>query len=319
MSRLGRWLGALLLLGAARRLERREALRAVSPPPRPGRAAGAVLLALAGASMSAAGFIVAYVLGASTQLLGVALGALFACLSVAAIVAGKRLVAQEERSEPLEDLPHEDDVREAATVLHEGAEGISRRSLIVAAGGTVALTGCALALPAASLGPVLGTDRLLAGPWRDGRRLVDEEGRPILADDIEIGSFVTAFPEGAEHDTFDGPLVVARMRPDELRLPPERADWAVDGIVAYSKICTHAGCAITLYDYPLYQPTSPRPRLVCPCHYSVFDAPGGGGVLGGPAGRPLPQLPLGRDAEGALVARGPLSQPPGPSWSRVRQ
>jgi ubiquinol-cytochrome c reductase iron-sulfur subunit len=88
--------------------------------------------------------------------------------------------------------------------------------------------------------------------------------------------------------------------------------------VAYSKICTHAGCAISLYRAPLFQPDEPKPALVCPCHYSTFDPARAGHVEFGPAGRPLPQLPLIVDSAGHLRAGGNYSGKVGPSWSGVR-
>ena len=97
-----------------------------------------------------------------------------------------------------------------------------------------------------------------------------------------------------------------------MRLP------APKGIVAFSKICTHAGCAISLYRKPTFPATQPRPALVCPCHYSTFDPANGGKVLFGPAGRPLPQLPLFVDGAGNLRAAGGFDGRVGPSWSGVR-
>ena len=114
------------------------------------------------------------------------------------------------------------------------------------------------------------------------------------------------------------PLVLVRLPPAELQLPRGRAHWAPQGILAYSKICTHAGCAINLYRYPLYPAAEPRPALVCPCHYSTFDPATGGSVLFGPAGRPLPQLPLRIDARGELRAAGNFSGAIGPSWWGVK-
>jgi ubiquinol-cytochrome c reductase iron-sulfur subunit len=98
-----------------------------------------------------------------------------------------------------------------------------------------------------------------------------------------------------------------------------RRDWAPNGIVAFSKICTHAGCAIALYRKPTFAPVEPRPALVCPCHYSTFDPADGGKVLFGPAGRPLPQLPLFVDGSGFLRAKGNFDEPVGPSWWGVRR
>ena len=98
----------------------------------------------------------------------------------------------------------------------------------------------------------------------------------------------------------------------------DRGDWAPNGIVAYSKICTHAGCAVALYRKPLFPPAEPEPALVCPCHYSTFNPATGGTVLFGPAGRDLPQLPLEIDHEGFLRAGGNFSGPVGPSFWGVR-
>jgi ubiquinol-cytochrome c reductase iron-sulfur subunit len=104
------------------------------------------------------------------------------------------------------------------------------------------------------------------------------------------------------------------VNPASLQLPPARRRWAPRGVVAFSKVCTHAGCAVTLYRSPLYQPTSQPPGLVCPCHYSTFDPRRAAKVVFGPAGRPLPQLPLAIAPDDTLVAAGPLSGPVGPAW-----
>jgi ubiquinol-cytochrome c reductase iron-sulfur subunit len=145
-------------------------------------------------------------------------------------------------------------------------------------------------------------------------RLIGEDGLPLRADAVEEGSFYTAFPAHAKRDDIAAPVVVVRLNPAKLQLPPERARWAPLGIVAFSKVCTHAGCAIALYRKPTFTPTQPRPALVCPCHYSTFDPATGGDVISGPAGRPLPQLPLRVDAQRRLVAGGPLSGSVGPAW-----
>ena len=114
---------------------------------------------------------------------------------------------------------------------------------------------------------------------------------------------MTAFPQGADKDNLGSPVVVVRVDPATLQLPAERAVWAPQGILAYSKICTHAACAISLFRSPLSPTTQSRgPALICPCHYSTFDVLDGGSVEFGPAGRPLPQLPLQIDASGALTA-----------------
>jgi ubiquinol-cytochrome c reductase iron-sulfur subunit len=133
-----------------------------------------------------------------------------------------------------------------------------------------------------------------------------------------VRSFYTAFPEGADKEQQGAPVVVVRVPPATLQLPSELAGYDADGIVAYSKICTHAGCAVSLYRVPNFAPVEPSPALVCPCHYSTFDVRDGGTVLFGPAGRKLPMLPLRIDAKGYLRANGNFDSPVGPSWWGVR-
>ena len=110
---------------------------------------------------------------------------------------------------------------------------------------------------------------------------------------------------------------MVRLSPSQLRLPRGRESWAPKGILAYSKICTHAGCAVALYRKPTFPAAEPIPALVCPCHYSTFNPATGATVIFGPAGRPLPQLPLAIDESGYLRAAGNYSQRVGPSWGNV--
>jgi ubiquinol-cytochrome c reductase iron-sulfur subunit len=275
-----------------------------------------LLLAVGAASALA---VVAYGLDWSTQAFGGSLAAALGLLAVALIVAAKTFVVTEELEEeyPPDGNPDEQDA--VSRIVKESGDRITRKRLLGGAAGIAGTAmGAALLAPAVSLGPVFDTSRLNESPWRRGRGLVDEHGRPLLADDIGSGAFYTAFPEGADRKAIASPLILVRLDPARLRLPPERENWAPEGIVAYSKICTHAGCAIALYRNPLFEPSEPNRALVCPCHYSTFDPAQGGKVLFGPAGRPLPQLPLQIGADRRLVAGGPMSTPPGPSWWGVR-
>jgi ubiquinol-cytochrome c reductase iron-sulfur subunit len=271
-----------------------------------------VLLVLT--ALAAVGFIVAFVLGANTQLIGLSLGLALAFLAVALVVAADAVFPRETVVEERPRLVHEEDQREVAHELRATAEGVSRRTLIAGAAGVAGagLAG-ALVLPLTALGPRLH-GRLDTSPWHAGRRLVDRQGRPLVAAVITLGSFATAFPEGADQDQLGAPVVVVRVPPATLHPPPGRERWAPDGILAFSKTCTHAGCAIALFRYPVYTPTSRPPALVCPCHYSTFDVQHGGRVVFGPAVRPLPQLPLSIDGAGHLMATGGLSGTVGPSW-----
>src|SRR5581483_11512086 len=195
-------------------------------------------------------------------------------------------------------------------VVADSGSRLTRKRLFKAAFGVAGgALGVALITPAASLGPVLDIDPFYDTTWKRGRRLVDEGGKPWRASDIERDNFYTAFPEGADKEALSSAVVLVRLPPDDFRLPPSIAHYPAHGIVAFSKICTHAGCAISLYRAPLFQPDEPRPALVCPCHYSTFDPATGGTVLFGPAGRKLPMLPLYVDRKGFLRAAGTYDEP----------
>ena len=317
-----RWLIGLFV--AARTV--RELRRSPEDPPRivaPGepdpRAEAVVIVLLLLSAAAAVLFVVAYALEWSTQVLGGALGGSLALLAAALLVIGSRLVVTEELegSYPQAGTPEEQDA--VARIVRESGSRFTRKKLLGAAAATAGgALGAAMVAPALSLGPALDTSRLNETPWHRGRRLTDKDGKPFRTEDIGTGAFYTAFPEGADPKAIGSPVVLVRLDPGELRLPRGRERWATDGIVAYSKICTHAGCAVALYRNPLFEPAEPDRALVCPCHYSTFDVATGGTVLFGPAGRPLPQLPLMADSTGELRAAGGFSGPVGPSWWGVR-
>ena len=283
---------------------------------RAGERTVAALLIAGGVGAAAFGVLIA--LDADPRLLGAALGSGLACLAAAAIVAGLRLVPQEVAVEQRPELSDESARERVATELAHGLDGISRRRMLIGAAG-VAGTGiaAAAALPVTALGPA--PRELDASRWHDGVALVDEDGAFLLAGAVEIGSFVTAFPHGADRRELGSPVVVVRVEPSTIELPPARRGWAPEGLLAYSKICTHAGCAVSLFRHPLHEPTSSPPALVCPCHYSTFDVRRGAQVMLGPAGRPLPQLPLRIDEQRHLVAAGPLAGSVGPAWWGTRR
>jgi ubiquinol-cytochrome c reductase iron-sulfur subunit len=290
--------------------------------PEPG-AEIAVLLLLVAATLCAVGFIVVYAIdaiGNQTQLLGIAIGACFTFLAAALILVGKRLIVTEENEEEYPPAGHPEEQQELVQIVEESGSRFTRKRLLMTTGGAAtAAVGAALVTPVLSLGPWLDTSSLANTPWRRGLRLIGSDGLPMFADQVEEGTFYTAFPEHANHDEIGAPVIVVRLAPSALRLPAERAGWAPGGVLAYSKICTHAGCAIALYRTPLFPPTSSKPAMVCPCHYSTFDPASGGTVIFGPAGRPLPQLPLYVGGDGVLRAAGNFSGPVGPSWRDVRE
>ncbi|AYF99186.1 cytochrome bc1 complex Rieske iron-sulfur subunit [Protaetiibacter intestinalis] len=153
--------------------------------------------------------------------------------------------------------------------------------------------------------------------WKKGTRLArDPNGLPIKASDVTLGSVFHVIPEDL-HES-DHPLeekakaavLLMRLRPEDLNPSPEREDWAFRGIVAYSKICTHVGCPVALYEQQTH-------HLLCPCHQSQFDITREAAVIFGPAKRPLPQLPITVDDEGYLIAQSDFHEPVGPSfWER---
>jgi ubiquinol-cytochrome c reductase iron-sulfur subunit len=332
-----RWLVAAMTLALGRVWRKRDERAAGQPDdagdggasgaPAPGaperRAENVVLVLLGLAVLSAIGFVVVYAewspVALPNELLGVCLALCLAFIGAALAVVGKRLVENEELED---DYPqeHPEQQQEVAAIVRSGGNRFTRKRLLLAAGvGAGGALGMAALVPALSLGPIWDTEPLDETPWRRGVRLVDSGGKPIRAADIQHASFYTAFAEGVDPEEIASDLVVLRLDPDKLQLPAGRADWAPEGILAYSKICTHAGCAIALYRNPKFPPLEPSPALVCPCHYSTFDPFTGGTVVYGPAGRPLPQLPLMIDTDGYLAAAGNFSGRIGPGWWNVRE
>jgi ubiquinol-cytochrome c reductase iron-sulfur subunit len=284
------------------------------------RAETAVAGLLVLAALFGFGFTAIYVVASlNTQLLGLAIGGMLALLAAAAILAGKMVVPQETAVEERDVLLREEKVEEIVEMVEGGGEGVSRRVLLAGAGGlagVAALT--AAATPLASLGPRLTS--IHATPWKRGVRFLDEESQPYLASEIEIGSFYTALPEGADWEQLGAPLLVVKLPAHYIHLPPQRRSWAPQGILAYSKICPHAACAISLYRYPTFGPTSGvRPAFTCPCHYSTFLPGESGRLIFGPAGRALPQLPVMIDDAGYLRAGGEFDEDVGPSWFDVHR
>jgi ubiquinol-cytochrome c reductase iron-sulfur subunit len=166
------------------------------------------------------------------------------------------------------------------------------------------------------LGP-LPKDDLSKTSWRTGTRLVTDPGdRPIKASDLEVGAVAQVLPElrpGQERTLEDigkDAVLLIRLRPEEFQLDAERKSWTHEGIIAFSKICSHMGCAVALYE----QQTK---HLLCPCHQSTFDVTRAAKVIFGPAARPLPQLAITVDANGYLIAQQPFTESVGPSyWER---
>jgi ubiquinol-cytochrome c reductase iron-sulfur subunit len=268
------------------------------------RGIGLSLLVSAACSV---GLTVTYVLGGQPQIEGGLLGGSLGGLAVGLVLWGKRLTPVDSFVEERELL--EPPVAERTLFEEELAAGeaqLTRRTfltrMLVAAAGAL---GVALLFPIRSLGPRPGTS-LVRTAWSPGARVVRSDGRPVTVDDLAPGGVLTVFPEG-HTDAADSQAILIRAAAGQIRPLPGRAGWSPDGYVAYSKICTHAGCPVGLYE----QRTG---HLFCPCHQSVFDALDGAAPIGGPATRPLPQLPLMADATGNLRARSDFPEAVGPEW-----
>lgn len=325
-GRFGKWILALgtLIYGRRRSGEATGEEERVVPAGNPNRRAENVVLILLGlAVLAGAGFIVVYAAYPHAQqpneLLGISLGLCLAFIAGALTVVAKFLVVTEEVEDeyPTEHIEEQDEI---VQIIHESGTRITRKKLLIGAGAVAGGTlGLAALTPALSLGPLWDTAPLDITPWRRGVALVDEKGKKMLADSIEPATFYSAFAEGADPEDIASDLVLIRLDPTKLSLPDGRRNWAPNGILAFSKICTHAGCAVGLYRNPKFPDIEPKPALVCPCHYSTFDPYTGGSVIYGPAGRPLPQLPLIIDDVGYLRAGGTFNDRIGPGWWNVRE
>jgi len=283
------------------------------------RAELVVALLLIAAAIAFAGFVVFYIINEDTQLLGLCVGLGLVLAGVASALAGKRVVIQEKATDEYKAFGEREKRREVENHLVEGKVGVTRRKLLFSSLAAVgAALGAAALTPLASLGPRIG-EKVYETPWAAGKKVVDEKGEAITLDSLGVGEFATAFPEGASLEDVGSPIVLVRLKADELALPEDRAHSAPHGYVAYSKICTHAGCAVSLFRYPTFDEAQPGPALVCPCHYSTFNPADGGRVLFGPAGRPLPQLPLRVAGDGSLEAAGGFYEPVGPSYGGIRE
>ncbi|CAM5582012.1 Rieske 2Fe-2S domain-containing protein [Streptomyces atroolivaceus] len=166
------------------------------------------------------------------------------------------------------------------------------------------------------LGP-LPEKKLRKTLWAKGKQLVNMNTmEPLRPEDVVVGSLTFAMPEGLEEDAHDfqtqiakAALMIIRIEPDNIKDKRER-EWAHEGIVAFSKICTHVGCPISLYEQQTH-------HVLCPCHQSTFDLSDGARVIFGPAGHALPQLRIGVNSEGNLEALGDFEEPVGPAfWER---
>ncbi|MGL3808054.1 cytochrome bc1 complex Rieske iron-sulfur subunit [Paeniglutamicibacter sp. R2-26] len=255
------------------------------------------------------------------------LGTTFAMLGIGVGIVhwAKTLMPDHEVSEMRHEIRPEADRQDAEEIINQVIEetGIKRRPLI-----RNTLIGAMALAPV----PAIFMFRDLEGSGKTANQLIeqlrhtmwdkdvrltrDPSGTPIKASDVQIGSVFHVIPEGLNesedplNEKAKAVVLLMRLDPEKMNISPGRENWHVDGIVAYSKICTHVGCPVALYEQQTH-------HLLCPCHQSTFDLTNECKVVFGPAGRPLPQLPITVDSNGFLVAQSDFHEPVGPSyWER---
>jgi ubiquinol-cytochrome c reductase iron-sulfur subunit len=262
------------------------------------------------------GFGVAYWQDATFWVYGTLLGAGLVFLGAAFIAWGKYLLPKGPFVEERHVLASSEQERSAfaAALMERGVAPIKRRKALGALlGGTLGAFSIVALFPLVrSLGPLPG-DSLATTNWKKGIRLVDINGNVIHVDQMTVGSFATVFPEGLqltdEGQAIDQTFLI-RVDTEAFTTIKGRENWTPQGYVAYSKLCTHLGCPVGLYEQQLEV-------LVCPCHQSMFNVREGAMPTFGPAPRPLPQLPLAVDSDGHLIAAAGYNEPVGPGyWER---
>jgi ubiquinol-cytochrome c reductase iron-sulfur subunit len=259
------------------------------------------------------------------SLLGLGTACAMFGIGIGVVHWAKTLMPDHEITELRHQVSTEDDRADAERMLGEIIEetGIKRRPLIrnslIAAVALAPIPAIFMFRDLDRTGATAGeiVNRLRYTMWDKDVRLVrDPSGTPIKASDVQIGSAFHVIPEGLNeaedplNEKAKAVVLLMRLDPENLHVSPERKDWNYDGIVAYSKICTHVGCPVALYEQHTH-------HLLCPCHQSTFDLTQECKVIFGPAGHALPQLPITVDSEGFLVARSDFTEPVGPSyWER---
>jgi ubiquinol-cytochrome c reductase iron-sulfur subunit len=248
--------------------------------------------------------------------LGATLGAGVLFLGFGITAWGKYLMPKGPFVEERHDLRGTDEERDlfAAAVIQRGGGVLGRRKMLAGTAGLgLAIFGVVAAFPLIrSMGP-LPKKTLDTTSWRKGTYLVDSTGRPIHVDDLAVGGIVTVYPMGLQNTDVGQAVdqsVLIRLTTSDFTTRPGRETWGPAGNVAYSKLCTHLGCPVGLYEQQLEQ-------LVCPCHQSMFNVTNGCEPDFGPAPRPLPQLPLYVDGRGYIRSQSGFDQPVGPGfWER---
>ncbi|MFJ6779396.1 Rieske 2Fe-2S domain-containing protein [Streptomyces yangpuensis] len=252
--------------------------------------------------------------------LGITLGVALFCIGAGAVHWARTLMSDVEVAAERHEIAAPPEVK--AQVLQDFADGasesgIGRRPLIRNTMlGALAMLPLSAVVIMRDLGP-LPEEKLRKTLWAKGKMLINQNTmEPLRPEDVLVGSLTFAMPEGLDEHQHDfqvqiakAALMIVRIQPEDIK-DKQELEWSHDGIVAYSKICTHVGCPISLYEQQTH-------HVLCPCHQSTFDLSDGARVIFGPAGHALPQLRIGVNDEGFLEALGDFEEPVGPAfWER---
>ncbi|MFE9400962.1 Rieske 2Fe-2S domain-containing protein [Streptomyces sp. NPDC006530] len=252
--------------------------------------------------------------------LGLTLGVALFCIGAGAVHWARTLMSDVEMPAERHEIAAPPEVKaQVLADFRQGAaeSGFGRRKLIRnTMFGALAMVPLSGVMLLRDLG-TLPEDKLRHTMWSKGKALINmNTNEPLRPEDLLVGSLTFAKPEGLEEDAEDfqtqiakAALMLVRIKPEDIKDKRE-LEWSHQGIVAYSKICTHVGCPISLYEQQTH-------HVLCPCHQSTFDLSDGARVIFGPAGHALPQLRIGVNDEGYLEALGDFEEPVGPAfWER---
>ncbi len=248
-----------------------------------------------------------YVAGGQTQLEGILLFLCLGGLGFGIVVWAHRLLPNRDHIELRHSLAPTEAAAVDLTETIAAERGVTRRTLLTRLlFGAFAGLGAALAIPIFSLGPAPGRS-LFVTPWKNGSRLVDAANQPVRAEQIPVGGVLTVFPDGSPGSP-DGQTLLIHVEPELLALPADRASWAPDGFVAYSKVCTHAGCPVGLYRADAQQLDLPLPPV------DVRRAPRRQPDFGAGRAAAAPAADLSSRPTARSVALGDFPEPVGPSF-----
>lgn len=283
----------------------------MTPEPQNKRMPRAIALSFLASALASVGFGIVYWNGGNTQAEGLLIGVAFGGLAFGLVAWSKHLMPAGPFVEERDEVSSEEHEREkvAADFARGGGQIGRRRFLGWSLAAALGAVGIPIMLPVRSLGSRPGGD-LFETSWRRGSRLVTPDGTPVNVEDLAVGTFLTVFPEdGMQEADSQAVLIRLNTQRDSLEPGPARAE----DLVVYSKICTHAGCLVGLYD-------TRAQHLLCPCHQGVFDAADDARPLGGPVTRGLPRLPIRVDAQGYVRAEDDFPEPVGVGfWNRGRR